>query len=515
MNKLFKLLVKLIIVIIVLIIVLYFIATSSFFIRKVVLPIVGHQINGTVTVDSIEVSPLRSRIAFTNLSLKTEDITAKVKMFESDFKLFALFSNNIKVSKFVLEDSDVEIVSKQKENAIEAGKGKEVQTKPVSQEPIKLYKLNIKDVKIANFNLKYTAQRTDESLNTVSEIKNFCLEVPYFETSGKALANFSSGIVTSTTSDTLSGSFKGKLFAELNDKTFPKEMVFSSLLNLGNDSSPINVRFESSEAFGKTPFSLSASVSKLPLQPFFQTFLVGSYKKTDGYIDSFNLNGNGSDLGSVTSLDGVNGNMDILVRNIYVPASLDHSPILGVLLLPIDVISKLDTNISGKIFNAKADDVLDTSKEALTGAKIIEFKTGSVKAVMNNGNVDIKEFIFIGASGSAVKKMDIKGTIDKNQSININTITNLGGLVIPIHITGTINDPKPDTVSLVNSMLKGTADTVGNILETVAQKGEGNINSESVLNAVDSITGSLSGNSSEGGGDSVGNLINSFKNFGK
>ncbi|MEI6054874.1 MAG: hypothetical protein WCR55_02345 [Lentisphaerota bacterium] len=510
MNRLFKLLLKVFIVIIVLIVVLYFIITAPFFIRKVILPIVGHQIKGTVTVDSIEVSPLKSRIAFTNLSLQTETINAKVKTFEADFKLFALFSNNVIISKLALEDSYISIVSNQEESTAPKTE-KDKQATTASKEEINLNNLNIKDVRIANFNIKYSALRSDASLNTVSEIKNFNLEVPYFETSGKAMADFSSDIVTSTSSDTLSGNLKGKMFAELNEKTFPKELVLNSLLNLGKDSSPINVKFDSSEESGRTPFSMSANLSKLPLQPFFQTFLTGAYKKTDGYIDSFDLVANGSDLATVSSLDGVNGTMNLAVSNVYVPANLDHNPIIGLILLPLDVISNLDKNISSEAFSKQSANVLSSSKGAVSGTNIIEFKSGVVNALMTDGNIDIKKFIFSGTPKSAVKSMDITGIINKDQSIDINTSTNIGGLTIPIHITGTISDPKPDTINLVNSMLKNTANTIGNIIDAASKNGSGNNTTKSIMNAVDSFTG----NSSADGGDSVGSLINSFKNIGK
>ena len=148
MNRLFKLLLKVFIVIIVLIVVLYFIITAPFFIRKVILPIVGHQIKGTVTVDSIEVSPLKSRIAFTNLSLQTETINAKVKTFEADFKLFALFSNNVIISKLALEDSYISIVSNQEESTAPKTE-KDKQATTASKEEINLNNLNIKDVRIA------------------------------------------------------------------------------------------------------------------------------------------------------------------------------------------------------------------------------------------------------------------------------------------------------------------------------------------------------------------------------
>lgn len=514
MNKLVKLLFKVLVVIIFLIIVLYFIITAPFFIRKVILPIAGHQIKGTITVDSIEVSPLKSRIAFTNLSLKTEDITAKVKTFETDFKLFSLFSNNVSVRKFVLEDSYIAIVSKQEESlSVEKDKNKQIH--PASQEKINLYKLNIKDVRIANFNIKYSAIRSDASLNTVSEIKNFYLEVPYFETSGKAMADFSSDIVTSTSSDTLSGNLKGKMFAELNDKTFPKSLVFNALLNLGKDSSPIDLKFNSSEESGRTPFSMSANLSKLPLQPFFQTFLTGTYKQTNGYIDSFELHGNGPDLASVSDLDGVNGNVNLAVSNVYVPANLDHNPIVGLILLPLDVISKLDKDISSQAFSKQSANVLSSSKGALSGTNIIEFSNGIVNAVMNDGNLSIKKFIFTGTSRSAVKKMEITGIINKDQTIDINTQTNIGGLTVPIHITGTINDPKPDTINLLNSMLKNTANTISNIIDAASKDGSGNNTTKAIMNAVDSLTGSSSGDSSSDGGDSIGNLINNFKNMGK
>lgn len=510
MNKLFKLLLQVLIVIIVLIIVLYFIITAPFFIRKVILPIVGHQIKGTVTVDSIEVSPLKSRIAFTNLSLQAEGITAKVKTFETDFKLFDLFSDKVNVSRLVLEDSFISIVSNQESIDVASKSGKDKQVQSASQEKINLYTLNIKDIRIANFNVKYSAVRSDASLNTVSEIKNFYLEIPYFETSGKAMADFSSDIVTSTSSDTLSGNLKGKLFAELNDKTFPKELVFNSLLNLGKVSSPINVRFDSSEEYGKTPFTMSANLSKLPLQPFFQTFLTGAYKKTDGYIDSFDLLASGSDLATVSSLDGVNGTMNLAVSNVYVPANLDHNPIVGLILLPLDVISNLDKNISSEAFSGQFANVLNSSKGAIRGTSIIEFKNGVVSAVMTDGNIDFKKFIFTGTSRSAVKSMDITGIINKDQSIDINTQTNIGGLTIPIHITGTINDPKPDTINLVKSMLKNTANTIGNIIDAASKDGSVNNTAQSIMNAVDSLSSSSSNSE-----DSVGSLINSFKNIGK
>lgn len=515
MNRVLSLFLKFLIALIVLVIIIYFVITTQIFIKKVILPIAAHQMKGAIAVESIEISPFKSRIAFSDLSLQTEECSAKIKKFECDFNIFSLLSDKISVSNLDLEDSHISLVSKTVQS-VNSGKGNGKTRSSASGAAVKMYALDIKDVKVSNFNLKYSVIRDNSASDTITEIKNFNLAIPYLETSGKALAEFSSEITTSTASDTLKGAISGKLNAVLNDKTFPRELLFQSSLNLGKDVSPIYVHFDSTDDAGKTPFELSATLSNLPLQPFFQTFLSGTYKKTNGYINSFDLKANGPDLAQVKTLNGVNGIINLAVSNVYIPADLDNNPIVKLLLLPLDVISKLDAGVSSKVFSVQADNVMDNSSKALSGENIIEFQNGDISALMKNGNTDIKKFLFTGSPRSAIKMVDITGVINKDRTIDLQTKTSISGLLVPLHITGTIENPKPDTVNLVNSMIKNTSSAVRNIIDAASKSGSTNETTKSILNAVDSLTGnSSSGDSSNDDSNSIGSLINNIKSFSK
>ncbi|HBM15736.1 MAG TPA: hypothetical protein DD381_05240 [Lentisphaeria bacterium] len=505
-----NLFIKTVIVILILIVIAYFIVTSSFFIKKVLLPIVEYQTKGTVALDSVNLSPLKGEIEFGNLNLDTENFKAKIKRFECRFNLFDCFTHKINVSKLVLEDSYISIVSKVSSVGGLPVKKHEPETKTVlASNPINL---NIRNVSIINFNLKYSVTRDNASEDTVSELKNFNLAIPYFEMPGKARAEFTSNVITSAGDETLTGFIQGKLNATFNDKSIPKELVFDSSLKLGDNVSPLSIKFNSENELGKTPFEMSAELSNLPLQPFFQTFLKGDYKKTNGYINNFQFKANGADMTSINNLEGMDGIFSLSLSNVYIPMELENNQYIGLIFLPLNVIGNLDKSISTRAFNNSLTNVLDISNSVLHGSNILECKSGEVRANISNGNININKFLFLGTQSSAVKMMDITGAINKDQSIDIQTKTNLSGIVIPIHITGTLKNPKPDTVSLVNSMVQNTAQTVGNIIGTATNNNNVKNTTNSIINAVDTFTGSQQSNDND---NTVGNLLNSVKQIGK
>ena len=199
--------------------------------------------------------------------------------------------------------------------------------------------------------------------------------------------------------------------------------------------------------------------------------------------------------------------------------SLLNNSVGKIILLPINVIADSSEYIKpSDQEEAKAMNLLSNSAETAKKIKTLEFENGIADITMNNGNVNIKKFHFIGSTYSAVNNLNITGYISRNDDLNLSTKTQITGIYLPIQIGGTLNNPKPNYNRLIPALLSSN---IVNILQH-SKSGAKNIGSElnkagkdflSSLSKDNNNKNSNDNNSKEDLNKSADKLINNINNF--
>ena len=472
MKKLFKIIAIVIICIIIVLLCLYFLVTSSFFLKKAVLPMIASSIGAKISTETIVFSPFESAVEFTKLNINSKDnYSIKIGSFQTKFRLFELFNNKIIVDKFNLKDSYIEIVQKE-EIKNESTPIDEIQ-KPDNNENIKvdnqsapLY-LDLNNIVIDNLNFTYEVTRSNIDKTSLTEFKNFNLSIPRIKSGEKSNTKFECqfNIFDGKYEDKLSGSLAADIETVLKNNSYPSNLDLTSKLTVEDNITPITVHFESltGENTNIHPFKLNGEFTKLPLLPLFKTFIGGSYSKTDGMVDSFEIKINGSNLTNFDINSNIEGTIKSQIKNLTLPTEVQQYGIAKIIFLPFEILSHLSSYTGENIISRNMTLISDSAQQITQGMKDMLFKTGDINISLNRGVVNIKQLEFKGDDYNAVRSLSIKGKIDLNSTMKLSTSTSLAGIIIPIRILGTLDNPKPNFVTTLPGMIIGTT---SNILST-------------------------------------------------
>ncbi|MCP4178020.1 MAG: hypothetical protein GY756_09655 [bacterium] len=466
MKKVLKILSIIIIVLLILIVAIYFTVTSSYFLKSYILPYVGNSMGADITVSQIEVSPLKSSIVIKDLiNEKNNKLNIKVKKFDCLFNIFDLINNKITINRLDLDNTYISVKNSIKTKNVTVSDLPEVRSKTQKKSggKTKLPILNINNINIKNFNITYKVTKTGTNNINITKINNLNIKIPYLKTSGKGLIQFFGNVLSSRNNNNLSGKIQGKLTAILNDKTFPNQLNLNSQLTLGNNVTLLEIIFQSHKVNNLIPFDIRGYVKKLPMEPLLQNFVQGTYRNSNGEINDITFDAKGPDIQSPDLFKTLSGNLNMKVSNLYIPAELLNNPIGRFILLPINIIADSGSYAkSSAQEGTKAFDILSNSAKSAKKIKTLEFKSGTADIVMNDGNINIKEFNFIGSSYSAVNDLNINGFISRNNDLNLKTKTQITGIYLPIQIEGTLNNPNPNYKRLIPALLDSN---INNLLQ--------------------------------------------------
>jgi len=433
---------------------------------------IGSSIGAKISTETIVFSPFESAVQFTKLSINSKDnYSVKIGSFQTKFKLFELFNNRIIVDKFNLKDSYIEIVQKEeiKNESTPIDDKQEPdnkESKNVDNQSTPLY-LDLNNIVIDNLNFTYKVIRSNIDKTSLTEFKNFNLSIPRIKSGEKSNTKFECqfNIFDGKHEDKLSGSLVADIETVLKNNSYPSNLDLTSKLTVKDNITPITIHFESLTEKDKNihPFNLNGEFTKLPLLPLFKTFVGGSYSKTDGMIESFELKINGSNLSNCEIKSNIDCTLKSKVKNLTLPSELKQHGIARLIFLPIEILAHLSNYTGNNIISRNMTTISDSAQEISQGIKDMHFKTGNINISLNRGVVNIKQLDFKGDDYNAVRSLSIKGKIDLNSTMKLSTSTSLAGIIIPIRILGTLDNPKPNFVTTLPGMIIGTT---SNILST-------------------------------------------------
>jgi hypothetical protein len=288
--------------------------------------------------------------------------------------------------------------------------------------------------------------------------------------------------------------------------------VFKSNVELfyGEKKSVSNIDLKCKQASGENlPFTLNVTVKDLLLDPFLMIFVQPPYNMARTNVSSLNLDMTGQNL--YEFLKTANGTLTSELSDISVPVSIKEKNVLEAVFLPLRVIASLGSNTALKFVSSDVVDGMGRIDYMFNQKQRIDFATGKLNIGLNSGVITINEFDFTGITQSPVEDIKASGVVNlDNKALDLNTRTVFAGLIIPVHVGGTINKPKTDTARLTAQILQSNTST---IIKTGLDM------SKTVNETVDKIKGGdfqellkqpVSNDSKEGQGNSLGQFLDSF-----
>ncbi len=218
-----------------LLVVLYFVATSGWFVRTVVLPQVATKLGSELTAEEISISPF-SQIELRKVKLtpRGADTLFAVELVRVRYGLFAILGGNIEVSEITVESPTVTVVEKlagdgnlAKLLATLNAQPKSAET-PAGETP----KLNLRNVSVKGATLRYTKE-TAPGTSDVSEISglNVTLDQLGNGQSGKLTLGLAASLAQAT--NRLAATGNGEFTVGLDAKLMPSAVAGQLKLGVG------------------------------------------------------------------------------------------------------------------------------------------------------------------------------------------------------------------------------------------------------------------------------------------
>ncbi len=235
-------------------------------------------------------------------------------------------------------------------------------------------------------------------------------------------------------------------------------------LKITLNGTPLNLkgRINLGEANGYS-YRMETKFENLALPPILKTFVKEEYKFKKGKVESFSsyISGKGITIPNLNK--NLSGFVKMKFRDLSLPHQARKHHFLRAIFIPLEALTKITKLLP---FNKNwldnmnktenlADDIFD-------GNRNLNFHVGEVDlSAKRDGKVYLDKFDF---RGDFIKSMVFTGYLELNNDLDITlkTETNVSNIVVPLVISGPLNNPKPNYERLVYQFSKNN---IRNILD--------------------------------------------------
>ncbi len=261
----------------------------------------------------------------------------------------------------------------------------------------------------------------------------------------------------------------------LKDITFGPYLTFDceSEIDINNgviNADPIFILMNGKPVLGKivynfkekenNAFDFAANASNIDLKPILKTFDSKAYSNSKGEISSFSMNIHGEGFSRIDLEKNLKGNLYFTCKDISLPDNPERNNYIRLLFIPIEVIAQMNElfgNVNLPIFFT---DLVKYSKDIFSQMKNLDLKYGVVYVVAKNEKIFFKQCVFKG-NGNPISWLKFKGSLGFDKSVNLISRMKLNDyFIVPLHISGTVKDPKPDMLDFMRFIEEQTYESI-------------------------------------------------------
>ena len=195
---------------------------------------------------------------------------------------------------------------------------------------------------------------------------------------------------------------------------------------------------------GKNHFNIAAKASDVDIYPLLKTYDSNAYTEAKGTIKSFSveLEGNGFSLRDLE--DSLKGQLIAVINNFSIPDNSSRYDLIRLIFIPIEAIAQISSIFGNVNLPVFFNDTAKYSRDIFNRVRNLDLVYGNIYLVAKSGKVYLKHCVFKG-DGNPVSRLKFNGFIGFDQNIDLNTeIKLIDFFTIPLHVSGTISNPKPD-----------------------------------------------------------------------
>ena len=252
-------------------------------------------------------------------------------------------------------------------------------------------------------------------------------------------------------------------------------------LNIVINDSPVN--FKSKLVSNRDGISYSAvgNIKQLNVHPLVQPFVEGDMRNIELTVEALDMDIKGVGVDTPELWDNMTGQTNITLRDISIPNEFGKTTLGRILIIPFEVLSKLQTmNLNLKQDSGKkTDQAFSFVNNFYKSTETIHLNTGNIQLLSQNRRLYVNKCEF---KGDLVSELTVKGYagLGSDRGLDLNSKLVMGQLAAPVHITGTVDNPKYNIQEVVTSFLKDNALSILNAgTEMLKDGGKG---LENVLN---------------------------------
>lgn len=228
----------------------------------------------------------------------------------------------------------------------------------------------------------------------------------------------------------------------------PLEIVSSQItmedMKITANKAPVNIKFtiDTGLADGYV-YCVIFSMKDLLLPPLIKAAMEGNDQGVTGTVSAVDMKFDGKGVTLPSIKKNLNGKVTASTAHLSFPAlSAKAIDALNVLFIPLEAIPELTNALKTDSLTGDLKTLRDNVAGILDGSKNVEFEKGSIDVTVSKGLVSLNRFLF---EGGTLKSESVTGKINLlTGTLDLAAALNLGILVIPMDIGGTLSKPAPD-----------------------------------------------------------------------
>ena len=216
------------------------------------------------------------------------------------------------------------------------------------------------------------------------------------------------------------------------------------------------------------PYLFKLKFKNFSASPIFKTLDIEGYKQASCMFEnvSIDLHGKGIPFSNEMN-DKMNGNVKIDIKDISLPDQARKYKLLRIVFIPLEVFSLITNLIPGGLVSKNLIHSLNSTVQIFSLSRNINFKTGKIYLGAVGDKILLNKVLFKGSSIDLINKMSFKGYINLNQKMDLQTNSNISGILVPLEIKGTISNPIPGTMMFLVNFSKNNAINILNPMNLV------------------------------------------------
>jgi len=227
-------------------------------------------------------------------------------------------------------------------------------------------------------------------------------------------------------------------------------------LNLLVNGAPVNLEAKLVSLPAGINYNIVGNIKDLNIHPLLQPLVEGDMRQTQGIVESCDIDIRGDGVNSPELWDNMNGQVKISMRDISIPNEFGNTTVGRIVIIPFEVLSKiqaLNLNLDSK---GKTNQALAFVNNFYKSYDYIKFNNGKIQLAAQDRRIYVRECSF---KGDLVNSLTINGYagFGSDPKLDVNSVLVMSQITAPVHITGTVENPKYNLQEIIAVFIKDNA----------------------------------------------------------